>query len=154
MAALEATVGIGGAAGDGQAATADALALVVARTGLNLYVYNSYQSVIRGGHVWLRMRISQEPVETHGDRLDALLALNQDSVDRHAAELGQGGVLLFNADKVKAPTLAPGRTALPFPVKALTAALGPQLAVQQNTVLLGGLAFFGRKRRAGMRSPP
>jgi 2-oxoglutarate ferredoxin oxidoreductase subunit alpha len=139
MGALEATVGIAGAAGDGQAATADALALVAARGGLHLYVYNSYQSVIRGGHVWLRMRISQEAVETHGDRLDALLALNQDSADRHAGELGQGGLLLFNSDKVKAPSLAPGRTALPFPVKALTAALGPQLAVQQNTVLLGGL---------------
>ncbi|HSM91691.1 MAG TPA: 2-oxoacid:acceptor oxidoreductase subunit alpha, partial [Anaeromyxobacteraceae bacterium] len=139
MGALEATVGIGGAAGDGQAATADALALVAARSGLHLYVYNSYQSVIRGGHVWLRMRISQEAVETHGDRLDVLVALNQDSVDRHAAEVAPGGFVLFNSDKVTPPRLGAGVTALPVPVKALTSSLGPQLAVQQNTVLLGGL---------------
>src|SRR5512138_2354384 len=139
MGALEATVGIGGAAGDGQAATADALALVAARSGLHLFVYNSYQSVIRGGHVWLRMRISQEPVETHGDRLDALIALDQEAVARHAGQLDEGGLLLFNADRVKADGLPPGRIAVAFPVKALTASLGALLPVQQNTVLLGGL---------------
>src|SRR5512138_3229274 len=120
MGTLETTVGIGGAAGDGQAAAADALALVAARSGLHLYVYNSYQSVIRGGHVWLRMRISQEAVETHGDRLDALIALDQDAVTRHAGELAEGGVLLFNSDRVKPEGLAAGRRAIPFPVKALT----------------------------------
>jgi 2-oxoglutarate ferredoxin oxidoreductase subunit alpha len=139
MGVLEATVGIGGAAGDGQAATADALALVAARSGLHLYVYNSYQSVIRGGHVWLRMRIAQEQVETHGDRLDALLALDQEAVVRHAGELDEGGVLLFNSDRVKAVGLPAGRLAIPFPLKALTASLGTLLPVQQNTVLLGGL---------------
>jgi len=139
MGALEATVGIGGAAGDGQAATADALALVAARSGLHLYVYNSYQSVIRGGHVWLRMRISQAEVETHGDGLDAIIALDQEAVARHAGDLAPGGVLLFNADKVKVGALASGRRALGFPVKELTRGLGAILAVQQNTVLLGGL---------------
>ena len=142
MSAVEVNVGFGGAAGDGQAAMADALALVVARSGLHLYAYNSYQSVIRGGHVWLRIRISQEEVETHGDRLDAVVALDQEAVKRHAAELADGGVVLFNSDRVKAEGLPPGRTALPFPVKALTATLGPQLAVQQNTVLLGGLTHL------------
>ncbi|MGB8932469.1 MAG: 2-oxoacid:acceptor oxidoreductase subunit alpha [Anaeromyxobacteraceae bacterium] len=139
MGALEVNVGFGGAAGDGQAAMADALALVVARSGLHLFAYNSYQSVIRGGHVWLRMRISQEAVETHGDRLDVVVALDADAVKRHASELDAGGVVLFNSDRVKADGLPQGRTALPFPVKALTATLGPQLPVHQNTVLLGGL---------------
>lgn len=142
MGALEATVGIGGAAGDGQAATADALALVAARSGLHLYVYNSYQSVIRGGHVWLRMRISQEEVETHGDRLDVLVALDAEAVHRHAGELSEGGVILYNSDRVEVGGLPAGRTAIPFGVKALTAKLGPQLAVQQNTVLLGGLVHL------------
>jgi 2-oxoglutarate ferredoxin oxidoreductase subunit alpha len=139
MGAREVTVGLAGAAGDGQAATADALALVAARSGLHLYVYNSYQSVIRGGHVWLRMRISEESVETHGDRLDAVVALDAEAVARHAGELSDGGILLFNSDRVKPAGLPAGRRALPFPVKELTASLGPQLPVQQNTVLLGGL---------------
>jgi 2-oxoglutarate ferredoxin oxidoreductase subunit alpha len=139
MGTAEVTVGIGGAAGDGQAATADALALVAARSGLQLYVYNSYQSLIRGGHVWLRMRIAQEGPQTHGDSLHVIMALDQEAIARHAGELSEGGVVLYNADRLKADALPAGRLALPFPVKALTASLGAVLPIQQNTVLLGGL---------------
>ena len=41
MNGLEVTVGIGGAAGDGNAATGDTLAKVCARLGLHIYVYNA-----------------------------------------------------------------------------------------------------------------
>ena len=51
-------VGIGGAAGDGVASAGNTLALSVARQGQAVYAYNAYQSVIRGGHSWLRLRIS------------------------------------------------------------------------------------------------
>ena len=83
MNGLEVTVGIGGAAGDGNAATGDTLAKVCARLGLHVFVYNSYQSIIRGGHVWLRMRIADEKVECHGDHLNLMMALNQDTLNQH-----------------------------------------------------------------------
>ena len=70
----EITVGIGGAAGDGMDKTGDALAKTCARVGLHLFAYNSYQSVIRGGHIWLRVRIGQEKVRSHGDTLHAVIA--------------------------------------------------------------------------------
>jgi hypothetical protein len=60
-------VGIGGAAGDGVASAGNTLALSVARQGLGVYAYNSYQSVIRGGHSWLRLRISARKPLNHGD---------------------------------------------------------------------------------------
>ena len=53
----EVIIGIGGAAGDGVASAGNTLALSAARQGLGVYAYNSYQSVIRGGHSWLRMRL-------------------------------------------------------------------------------------------------
>jgi hypothetical protein len=34
-------------------------------------------ALIRGGHIFLTMRIGDHPVYMHGDRLDLLLALNQ-----------------------------------------------------------------------------
>jgi len=58
----EVTVGIGGAAGDGLDKTGDTIAKTCSRLGLHLYAYNSYQSVIRGGHIWLRVRISERKV--------------------------------------------------------------------------------------------
>ena len=50
------TIGIGGAAGDGIDKSSETLAKSAARSGLYAYSFNSYQSVIRGGHIWLRTR--------------------------------------------------------------------------------------------------
>ena len=83
----EVTVGTGGAAGDGSGATGDNLAKVCSRLGLHVFAYNSYQSLVRGGHVWLRLRIGAQKVRTHGDNLNLLIGLNQDTLDRHAREV-------------------------------------------------------------------
>jgi 2-oxoglutarate/2-oxoacid ferredoxin oxidoreductase subunit alpha len=88
----EIIIGIGGAAGDGGASTGDNLALTSARQGLFVYVYTSYQSLIRGGHSWIRLRISTKNVTNVGDQVGAMIALNQDSMDRHLQELKSGGI--------------------------------------------------------------
>ncbi len=49
----EVTIGIAGAAGDGLDKSGDTLARTCGRLGLHVYAYNSYQSIIRGGHIWL-----------------------------------------------------------------------------------------------------
>ena len=67
MSQSEIVVGIGGAAGDGVASAGNSLVLSLARQGLAAYSYNSYQSVIRGGHSWLRVRFSPEKPLNHGD---------------------------------------------------------------------------------------
>src|SRR6058998_2023424 len=97
----EVIIGVGGAAGDGVASAGNTLALSVARQGLGIYAYNSYQSVIRGGHSWLRLRVSPKKPLNQGDQVDALIALNQDTLDRHLRELRPGGLALFNSDKVE-----------------------------------------------------
>ncbi|HWG42098.1 MAG TPA: 2-oxoacid:acceptor oxidoreductase subunit alpha [Gemmataceae bacterium] len=142
-------VGIGGAAGDGVASAGNTLALAVARQGQGVYAYNSYQSVIRGGHSWLRLRVSAHKPLNHGDQIDALIALNQDTLDRHLQELGPGGVALYNTAKVK-PTYEPpkGVQLCPLPVPDL-APTYKELPVMQNTVAVGavmrlmGLDFVG-----------
>ena len=45
------TVWIGGAAGDGIASAGESFAKACSRSGYHVFAYNSYQSVIRGGHV-------------------------------------------------------------------------------------------------------
>jgi len=142
-------VGIGGAAGDGVASAGNTLALSVARQGQAVYAYNSYQSVIRGGHSWLRIRVSAKKPLNQGDQVDALIALNQDTLDRHLQELIGGGVALYNSAKLK-PTYGPpvGVQLCPLPVPNLTPAY-KDLPVMQNTVAVGavislmGLEFRG-----------
>jgi 2-oxoglutarate ferredoxin oxidoreductase subunit alpha len=143
MDGLEVTVGIGGAAGEGIASTGDTLAKVCARRGLHIFVYNSYQSLIRGGHVWLRMRIADERVECHGDHLNMTIALNQDTLNQHTAEVNPHGGILYNSDKLQVAQddLQDGVQLYPFAVKDLTERYGRN-PVMQNTVLLGGLLWF------------
>jgi 2-oxoglutarate ferredoxin oxidoreductase subunit alpha len=137
----EIVVGIAGAAGDGLDRTGDTLARTSARLGLHLFTYNSYQSLIRGGHTWLRLRLSEEKVDNHGDHLNVLIALNQDSIERHAGEVEEGGAIIFNSARFKCdPALVrKGVTVVPLPVPELTAGLGKLLPVMQNTAALGAL---------------
>src|SRR5262245_18128146 len=100
----EATIGIAGAAGDGLDKTGDTIAKTCSRLGLYLCAYNSYQSVIRGGHIWLRVRVSERKTYTHGDHLNILIALNQDSIERHAREVNPGGAIIYNSDQIKNAT--------------------------------------------------
>jgi len=139
--AREITVGLAGQAGDGLDKTGYNLANVASRLGLHVYAYNSYQSLIRGGHTWLRLRIAERKVYTQGDHVHALIALNQDSIERHAPDLEPGGVLLFNSDSLSCDPslLRPGAKALPLPFKGLTAEMGKLLPVMQNTLALGAL---------------
>jgi 2-oxoglutarate ferredoxin oxidoreductase subunit alpha len=143
MGNVDVTVGIGGAAGDGSGATGDNLAKVCSRLGLHVFAYNSYQSLIRGGHVWLRLRIAEQKAMTHGDDLNLMIALNQDTLDQHAAEVVSGGGILYNSDRLKViqDDLQPGVSLYPLPIRELTQAFGRQ-AVIQNTVALGGLFWL------------
>src|SRR5260370_22120582 len=142
-------VAIGGAAGDGVASAGKTLALSMARQGLAVYAYNSYQSVIRGGHSYLRLRISAKKPINQGDQVDALIALNQDTLDRHLQELVPGGLAIYNNVRVKPSYDAPrGVQLCPLPVPDLCPAY-KELPVMQNTVAVGaviklmGLEFSG-----------
>src|SRR6267154_2907608 len=76
-------IGIGGAAGQGVATPGDIFAKIFSRRGLHLNAYNAYQSIIRGGHTLLTIRTGSEQVTNMGDRIDLLIPLNQDTMDRH-----------------------------------------------------------------------
>jgi 2-oxoglutarate ferredoxin oxidoreductase subunit alpha len=136
-------VGIGGAAGDGIDKSGDTLAKTASRSGLYAYGFNSYQSVIRGGHIWLKLRIGQKKVKSQGDTLHALIALNQDSIERHAPEVESGGAIIFNADKLKVNLpVRDNVLTVPLPISQLTKPFGAIAPVMQNTVALGALLFL------------
>ena len=131
---------IGGAAGQGIATPGDILARVFVRRGLHLYTYNAFQSIVRGGHIFLTMRVSENAIYTHGDRLDLLMCLNQDTMDRHLKLMGQDTRILYNSDLVKPGEAPAGAQLCPLPVDELTNAGRNPLV--QNTVALGSTAHF------------
>ena len=135
MKIVDFAVGIGGENGQGIASTGDILARIFARRGLNLNAYNAYQSIIRGGHTFLTIRAGEGPVRSMGDRLDALIPLNQDAMDRHLRLLTGGACAVFDSDKLKPGAAAAGVQLCPMPMKQICEA--NKLAV--NTAALGAV---------------
>ena len=113
------SLAIGGEAGQGIATPGDILARIFVRRGLHLNTYNAYQSIIRGGHIFLYVRVSDEEIHTHGDKLDLLVCLNQDTMDRHLQLMGPGTSVLYNGDNVRPGEAADGVQLCPLPVSQL-----------------------------------
>jgi 2-oxoglutarate ferredoxin oxidoreductase subunit alpha len=135
-------IGIGGAAGQGVATPGDIFAKILSRRGLNLYAYNAYQSIIRGGHTFLTIRTGMEKVTNMGDRIDLLIPLNQDSMDRHLKLLMAGAACIYNSDTIKPGTTADGVQLCPLPVSQLADITRNKVA--QNTLAIGaGLHMMG-----------
>ncbi len=128
-------MGIGGEAGQGIATPGDIFARIVVRRGLHLSTYNAYQSIIRGGHIFLTLRICDQEMFSHGDKLDLLLCLNQDTMDRHQRHIGPGGRVLFNGDSVT-PGESSGGDLCAIPVGELTQSRNRLI---QNTVMMGAV---------------
>ena len=85
-------VRVGGAAGDGVQSAGLILTKTFSRNGLYISTYNYYQSLIRGGQSWYQIRTSENVVKNQGSGLDILIALNEDSLNRHTDEnINEGG---------------------------------------------------------------
>ena len=135
-------IGIGGAAGQGVATPGDIFAKIFSRRGLHLNAYNAYQSIIRGGHTFLTIRTGPEKVTNMGDRIDLLIPLNQDAMDRHLGLLTEGAACLYNADTIKPGTTANGVQLCPLPVSKLADITRNKIA--QNTLAVGAaLSMMG-----------
>src|SRR5690242_5792132 len=135
-------VSIGGAAGQGVATPGNIFARIFARRGLYLNAYNAYQSIIRGGHTFLTIRTGPEPVTNMGDRIDLLITLNQDTMDRHLGLLGPGAAVIYNGDSIKPGVVPEGVRLCPLPVGELSK--NSRNKVEQNTLAVAaGINMMG-----------
>ena len=130
-------IGIGGAAGQGIATPGNILARTFVRRGLHLYAYNAHQSIIRGGHILLTLRVAGHEIHTQGDKMDLLLCLNQDTMNRHRRHIGPGSWVVFNSDDIVPDDTAEGVHMCALPVGELTNK--SRNKVIQNTVALGAI---------------
>ena len=137
MPKIDLSIAIGGAAGQGIATPGDILARIFVRRGLHLNAYNAYQSIVRGGHIFLTLRTSDEPVLSFGDKLDIMIPLNQDTMNRHLGLMKSGSVVLYNGDKIKPGEATAGVQLCPFSVKELAPKARGDLV--QNTIALAAV---------------
>jgi 2-oxoglutarate ferredoxin oxidoreductase subunit alpha len=135
-------VSIGGAAGQGVATPGDIFAQIFARRGLHVNAYNAYQSIIRGGHTLLTIRTGLGEVTNFGDRIDLLIPLNQDTIDRHLHLMHPGSTVVYNGDTIKPKDRSEGVQLCALPVNELSK--GSRSKVEQNTLALAAsLSMMG-----------
>jgi 2-oxoglutarate ferredoxin oxidoreductase subunit alpha len=99
--AIDFNILIGGAAGQGVHAITTPLAKTLVRQGCQVLFVQSYESRIRGGHLFNRIRVADAPLISSREGVDLLVALNQETVQLHQAELAPKGVIIYDASRVK-----------------------------------------------------
>src|SRR5512137_1953677 len=123
---------IGGKAGDGINSAGSLVAYLLNHIGYNIYLYFDYPSLIRGGHNFAIVRGSEKIIGTCWDQVDFLLALNQETIERHADKCTRETVIISNADLVKAA----GQGILVNAI--LKAENAPE--IMRNSAIVGGFA--------------
>lgn len=88
---------IGGAAGQGIDTTAAILEKLLKRSGYNVFTVRDFMSRVRGGHNFSLIRFGTAPVQSHSDRLDGIVALDEETVGLHQSQLKENGFILCDA---------------------------------------------------------
>ena len=92
---------IGGAAGQGSRKAGLLIAKLFSEIGYRVFIYDDYQSLVRGGHNFSQIRASEKKVLSHRKKIDFLLALDENTVKKHQNDLDKKGVIIYNTDKMK-----------------------------------------------------
>ena len=129
---------MGGQAGDGVMQTAELLGKTLNRLGLYAFVINDYQSLIRGGHNFCKVRASDCQVWSHLEAVKLIAALNQDTIARHENELTEGGRVLFDSDK--ASYEGPYKPH-PIPLSGMIKEI-KGIPIMRNSALIGAIAHL------------
>ncbi|MDO9556870.1 MAG: 2-oxoacid:acceptor oxidoreductase subunit alpha [Coriobacteriia bacterium] len=135
----ELRVKIGGEAGFGIKAAGQTLARVFLEAGLDIADLTEYPSLIRGGHNDYFLRVSQNPIFSHVEDVDVLIALNRETVDLHLDELVEGGAVIFDPKEVSPAGWLPSGKIRPVPVPLEEFARQAGGAIMRNTVALGAV---------------
>lgn len=97
----EISVLIGGKAGDGINIAGMVVAHLFNRIGYRVYMYFDYPSLIKGGHNFAIIRAAEGKIGSHREKVDFILALNQDSVEFHKDLAKADTVVVYDNDRVR-----------------------------------------------------
>lgn len=97
----EVSILIGGEAGDGVKFAGKIIGKIFNQLGWSVFIYNDYQSLIRGGHNFSVIRASKREIKIHQNKIDILIALDAQTISFHKRKLTKNGILLFEAEKTE-----------------------------------------------------
>lgn len=92
---------IGGQAGQGSRKAGLIIAKLLNQLGYYIFIYDEYQSLIKGGHNFSIIRASEEKISAHKGGIDFLLALDKTTVEKHKKDLKENGYIVYNSEKIE-----------------------------------------------------
>ena len=116
--AEELNIMIGGEAGQGVQSVGFVLAKALVRGGYEIFADQDFESRIRGGHSFSRVRASAIPVAASIEPVDVLVALNAETIELHRKEVQPGGIIVFDGAKTGAK-VTDGILALDIPIEQI-----------------------------------
>lgn len=142
---------IGGKAGFGIDRSSAVLGRLLNKLGYRIYIYRDYPSLIRGGHTFSIIRASKSRIAAYQDKVDFILALNQETLDLHRNRLKDDCMCIYDSsaslsvnpkvnqrldsDQTKIP---PGVCCLGLPLdKLLKEENAPE--IMRNSCIIGAL---------------
>lgn len=133
---------IGGEAGFGIKVSGMLFVKLCIRSGLHVFDYSEYPSLIRGGHNTYQVTVSDEEVFAESHEVDYLVALNKETIELHKRELAPGASIIYDGDQfpIDANTagLPSGISLFHVPLKAIVKEIkGPD--VMRNMVAIGAM---------------
>jgi len=134
---------IAGAAGDGIESAGEMVIKLFSRNGLHVFAFRGYQSVIRGGHVWYQIRISNEKLMHFGDMFDILITLNKDGITEDIPWLKEGGIVIYDPKKFEIRENEKVKKFLEYkiPLQEIARKFST-LSVIQNVVAIGAFTYL------------
>lgn len=88
---------IGGSAGQGMDTVSDFLEKALKKKGFYVFSNKDYMSRVRGGHNYTQIRFgASEPIYSHKNELDLILALDENTAISHIKDLKEDGKIIID----------------------------------------------------------
>jgi 2-oxoglutarate ferredoxin oxidoreductase subunit alpha len=100
---MDISIRIGGKAGQGIQSISSIIAKTFVRNDFFVFINQDAESRIRGGHNFDQIRISNDPVYAVSEKVNILIALDDEAIRQDLGCLEDDGLLLFDGDEIDFP---------------------------------------------------
>jgi len=135
--AVDINLMVGGEAGQGIQSVSLILGKTMMRGGYEVFISQDFESRIRGGHSFARVRAAEKHIEAISEMVDILMALNAETIDVHKREINATGVIICDCARLNI-TGADHDHLLDIPLERLATENGGN-RLMSNTVTLGAV---------------
>ncbi len=139
----EFVVMVGGEAGQGVQSVGAILSRTLHDGGLTVFADQDYESRVRGGHNFFRIRASTGAVKAISTRLDVLVALNRETIELHRRELAPDGIVIHDAESTSQELT--GKHYFDIPLARLAKDTAGNL-LMINSVAAGAVIGLGKRK--------